>query len=86
VIGHPKGYAFPSIFGLVYAATFGYIGLLAAARLHGISTDRRASDEAESTEAVISLRSQGRKRGYAGPDGNTAITNANAIAVAILPI
>jgi len=34
VIGRPKGYAFPSIFGLVYAATFGYIGLLAAARLH----------------------------------------------------
>lgn len=33
VIGHLKGYAFPSIFGLVYAATFGYIGLLAAARL-----------------------------------------------------
>lgn len=32
VIGNPKGYAFPSIFGLVYAATFGYIGLLAARR------------------------------------------------------
>ena len=32
VVGHPKGYAFPSIFGLIYAATFGYIGLLAAQR------------------------------------------------------
>jgi membrane-associated phospholipid phosphatase len=32
VIGNPKGYAFPSIFGLIYAATFGYIGLLAARR------------------------------------------------------
>jgi membrane-associated phospholipid phosphatase len=37
VIGNPKGYAFPSIFGLIYAATFGYIGLLAARR------SRRAS-------------------------------------------
>lgn len=35
VVGHPKGYAFPSIFGLIYAATFGYIGLLAEVRLHG---------------------------------------------------
>jgi hypothetical protein len=32
---HPKGYAFPSVFGLVYAATFDYIGLLAAVRLDG---------------------------------------------------
>lgn len=35
VVGNPKGYAFPSIFGLVYAATFGYIGLLAATRSLG---------------------------------------------------
>jgi membrane-associated phospholipid phosphatase len=35
VVGHLKGYAFPSIFGLVYAATFGYVGILAAARLRG---------------------------------------------------
>jgi membrane-associated phospholipid phosphatase len=32
VVGNPKGYAFPSIFGLIYAVTFGYIGLLAARR------------------------------------------------------
>lgn len=38
VIGNPKGYAFPSIFGLVYAATFGYIGLIAAQRLRGASS------------------------------------------------
>lgn len=37
VIGHPKGYGFPSISGLVYAATFGYIGLLAAWRSRGAS-------------------------------------------------
>ena len=37
VIGNPKGYAFPSIFGLIYAATFGYIGLLAARRSRGAS-------------------------------------------------
>jgi membrane-associated phospholipid phosphatase len=30
VVGHPKGYAFPSIFGLVYIATFGYLGILGA--------------------------------------------------------
>lgn len=36
VIGHPKGYSFPSISGLVYASTFGYLGLLAAVRLHGV--------------------------------------------------
>ena len=35
VIGHPKGYAFPSIFGLIYGATFGYAGVLALARLRG---------------------------------------------------
>jgi membrane-associated phospholipid phosphatase len=35
VIGHPKGYAFPSIFGLVYAATFGYLGLLAGTQCRG---------------------------------------------------
>jgi membrane-associated phospholipid phosphatase len=35
VIGHPKGYSCPSISGLVYASTFGYLGLLAAVRLHG---------------------------------------------------
>ncbi len=29
VVGKPKGYAFPSIFGLIYMATFGYLGLLA---------------------------------------------------------
>ncbi|MGD0671840.1 MAG: phosphatase PAP2 family protein [Candidatus Binatus sp.] len=37
VIGNPKGYAFPSILGLIYAATFGYIGLLAARRSRGAS-------------------------------------------------
>lgn len=37
VIGNLKGYAFPSIFGLIYAATFGYIGLLAARRSRGAS-------------------------------------------------
>jgi membrane-associated phospholipid phosphatase len=35
VVGHPKGYAFPSIFGLVYAATFGYLGLLAGTQYRG---------------------------------------------------
>ena len=35
VIGHPKGFSFPSISGLVYASTVGYLGLLAAVRLHG---------------------------------------------------
>ena len=35
VVGHPKGYAFPSIFGLVYAATFGYVGVLAGIRCRG---------------------------------------------------
>jgi membrane-associated phospholipid phosphatase len=35
VIGHPKGFAFPSISGLVYASTVGYLGLLAAVRSHG---------------------------------------------------
>lgn len=35
VVGHPKGYAFPSIFGLVYVATFGYLGVLAATRRTG---------------------------------------------------
>ncbi len=29
VYGHPQGYAFPSIFGLVYVATFGYAGIVA---------------------------------------------------------
>jgi membrane-associated phospholipid phosphatase len=33
VVGHPKGFAFPSIFGLIYAASFGYVGLLAFSRL-----------------------------------------------------
>lgn len=35
VVGHPKGFAFPSIFGLVYVATFGYVGTLAAIRGRG---------------------------------------------------
>ena len=35
VFGHPQGFAFPSIFGLLYAGTFGYIGLLALDRLRG---------------------------------------------------
>ncbi len=35
VVGHPKGYAFPSLFGLIYVATFGYVGALALARLRG---------------------------------------------------
>lgn len=35
VVGHPKGYAFPSIFGLIYVATFGYVGVLAAMRMSG---------------------------------------------------
>lgn len=30
VVGHPTGYAYPSIFGLCFMATFGYLGLLAA--------------------------------------------------------
>lgn len=32
VVGHPKGYAFPSLFGLIYMATFGYVGVLAWTR------------------------------------------------------
>jgi len=32
VVGRPKGFAFPSIFGLIYGATFGYIVLLAPRR------------------------------------------------------
>jgi membrane-associated phospholipid phosphatase len=35
VVGHPEGYAFPSIFGLIYGATFGYVGVLALARSRG---------------------------------------------------
>jgi membrane-associated phospholipid phosphatase len=35
VTGHPGGYAFPSIFGLIYAATFGYVGVVAALRARG---------------------------------------------------
>jgi membrane-associated phospholipid phosphatase len=35
VVGHPGGYAFPSIFGLIYAATFGYVGVIAAIRARG---------------------------------------------------
>jgi membrane-associated phospholipid phosphatase len=35
VVGHPAGYAFPSIFGLIYGATFGYAGVLALAHLRG---------------------------------------------------
>lgn len=35
VVGHPGGYAFPSTFGLIYVATFGYLGMLAAVRLRG---------------------------------------------------
>lgn len=35
VAGHPKGYAFPSIFGLIYMATFGYVGVVAAMRYRG---------------------------------------------------
>ena len=37
VVGHPKGYAFPSIFGLIYGATFGYVGVLALARSRGVA-------------------------------------------------
>jgi membrane-associated phospholipid phosphatase len=37
VVGHPKGYAFPSIFGLIYGATFGYAGVLALVRLRGVA-------------------------------------------------
>ncbi len=36
VVGHPKGYAFPSVFGLVYVATFGYLGLLVGTQCRGI--------------------------------------------------
>jgi undecaprenyl-diphosphatase len=35
VVGRPRGFAFPSIFGLIYASTFGYIALLALARSRG---------------------------------------------------
>jgi undecaprenyl-diphosphatase len=35
VVGHPGGYAFPSIFGLIYGATFGYVGIVAALRARG---------------------------------------------------
>ena len=35
VVGHPKGYAFPSLFGLVYIATFGYLGLLVGTQCRG---------------------------------------------------
>ncbi|HEY6395372.1 MAG TPA: phosphatase PAP2 family protein [Candidatus Binataceae bacterium] len=35
VAGNPKGYSFPSIFGLVYVSTLGYVGLLAAIRCRG---------------------------------------------------
>jgi membrane-associated phospholipid phosphatase len=35
VVGHPKGYAFPSIFGLIYGATFGYAGVIALLRFRG---------------------------------------------------
>lgn len=35
VMGHPKGYAFPSIFALVYVGTFGYLGAVAAAQRKG---------------------------------------------------
>jgi membrane-associated phospholipid phosphatase len=35
VVGHPRGYAFPSIFGLIYAATFGYVGVVAAITARG---------------------------------------------------
>jgi len=37
VVGHPKGYSFPSIFGLIYGATFGYAGVLALVRLRGVA-------------------------------------------------
>jgi membrane-associated phospholipid phosphatase len=37
VVGHPKGYAFPSIFGLIYGATFGYAGALALVRSRGVA-------------------------------------------------
>jgi membrane-associated phospholipid phosphatase len=36
VVGHPRGYAFPSIFGLVYVATFGYLGARAATESRGL--------------------------------------------------
>jgi membrane-associated phospholipid phosphatase len=35
VVGNPRGYAFPSIFGLIYAATFGYVCVIAAIRARG---------------------------------------------------
>lgn len=35
VIGQPTGYAFPSVSGLVYMATFGYLGVLALTQGHG---------------------------------------------------
>jgi membrane-associated phospholipid phosphatase len=35
VVGHPKGFSFPSIFGLIYAATFGYVGVVALVRQRG---------------------------------------------------
>jgi hypothetical protein len=35
VVGHPKSYAFPSIFGLIYGATFGYAGVIALVRFRG---------------------------------------------------
>lgn len=37
VVGHPTGYAFPSVFAVVYMATFGYLGVLAWARGRGVS-------------------------------------------------
>jgi len=38
VVGRPRGFSFPSIFGLIYASTFGYIALLALARSRGPAT------------------------------------------------
>ena len=35
MVGRPRGFAFPSIFALIYASTFGYIALLALARSRG---------------------------------------------------
>ncbi|MGH7932174.1 MAG: phosphatase PAP2 family protein [Candidatus Binataceae bacterium] len=36
VVGHPMGYAFPSIFALIYVATFGYAGAVATTRFRGV--------------------------------------------------
>ncbi len=50
VVGHPRGHAFPSISGLIYVATIGYVGVLAAIHLRGIL---RALVPALATAALI---------------------------------